>query len=75
MRIAVIGAGAAGLAAAFDLAGAGHQTIVYEAGAEVGGLAAGFRDERWSWSLEKFYHHWFYTDKDVLRLIDEIGGS
>ncbi len=73
MRVAVIGAGAAGLAAAYDLAGAGHEVILYEASAEVGGLAAGFRDERWEWSLEKFYHHWFYTDKDILRLIKEIG--
>ena len=23
--------------------------------------------------MEKFYHHWFQSDKDVLGLIDEIG--
>jgi protoporphyrinogen oxidase len=75
LNIAIIGAGAAGLAAAWDLIRAGHRVTVYEAGAEVGGLAAGFKDERWRWSLEKFYHHWFETDTDVLRLIDEIGQS
>ncbi len=73
MRVAVIGAGATGLAAAYDLAGAGYDATVFEAGIEVGGLAAGFKDPSWSWSLEKFYHHWFYTDRDVLELIGEIG--
>lgn len=73
MKIAVVGAGAAGLAAAYDLAGAGHHVIVYEAGGEVGGLAAGFKDPAWEWTLEKFYHHWFSSDQDVLDLIAEIG--
>ncbi|MFC1960762.1 NAD(P)/FAD-dependent oxidoreductase [Chloroflexota bacterium] len=73
--IAIIGAGAAGLAAAWDLARLGHQVTIYEAGAEVGGLAAGFKQDHWDWSLEKFYHHWFETDQDVLDLIDEIGCS
>jgi len=74
-RIAVIGAGAAGLAAAYDLTKAGHTVQVYEAGSEVGGLAAGFRDERWDWTLEKFYHHWFANDDAVLGLIDELGAK
>jgi protoporphyrinogen oxidase len=73
MKVAIIGSGAAGLAAAYDLAGANHEVTIYEAGAEVGGLAAGFKDERWEWSVEKFYHHWFATDADVLGLIEEIG--
>ncbi len=73
LKIAIIGAGAAGLAAAWDLARAGHDVTVFEAGAEVGGLAAGFKDPAWDWSLEKFYHHWFATDRDVLDLIAEIG--
>jgi len=73
MKIGIIGAGAGGLAAAYDLAKAGHQVTVYEAGAEVGGLAAGFKDPRWAWTLEKFYHHWFATDHDILALLKEIG--
>jgi protoporphyrinogen oxidase len=73
MRIVIIGAGATGLAAAYDLSKAGHAVTVLEAGSEVGGLAAGFKDPSWDWSLEKFYHHWFETDRDVLGLIDEIG--
>lgn len=73
MKIGIIGAGATGLSAAWDLARAGHEVTIYEAGAEVGGLAAGFRDEGWDWTLEKFYHHWFEGDKDILGLITELG--
>jgi protoporphyrinogen oxidase len=75
MRVAIIGGGAAGLAAAYDLAGAGHSVVVYEAAPNVGGLASGFREPGWDWTLERFYHHWFQTDKDVLGLISEIGAS
>jgi len=72
-RIAIIGAGAAGLAAAYDLTRAGYAVDIYEASAEVGGLAAGFRVEGWDWALEKFYHHWFSNDDAVLGLIEELG--
>lgn len=72
-QIAVIGAGIAGLSAAWDLVRAGHRVTVYEAGDKVGGLAAGFRDEGWDWTLEKFYHHWFASDAEILRLADELG--
>ena len=72
-KIAVIGAGAGGLAAAYDLVKAGHQVTIYEKESRPGGLAAGFKKEEWDWSLEKFYHHWFQTDHDVLGLIKELG--
>lgn len=71
--IGIIGAGVAGLSAAWDLVLAGHHVTVFEGGAEVGGLAAGFKDEQWDWSLEKFYHHWFETDADLRRIAEELG--
>ena len=37
-------AGIGGMAAAYDLAKAGHQVVIYEADDHVGGLAAGFSD-------------------------------
>ncbi|MFN4294466.1 MAG: NAD(P)/FAD-dependent oxidoreductase [Thermoflexales bacterium] len=73
MNIAIIGAGAAGLAAAHDLLQAGCRVTLFEAGDRPGGLAAGFKMPHWDWSLEKFYHHWFESDSDVLKLADEIG--
>jgi protoporphyrinogen oxidase len=72
-RIAIVGAGVAGLAAAYDLARAGHQVTIFEAAPDAGGLAAGFKAADWDWSLEKFYHHWFASDKYMLGLIDELG--
>ena len=74
-RVAIIGAGMAGLAAAHDLNKAGHQVTIYEAAPGVGGLAAGFKAPGWDWTLEKFYHHWFAGDRDMLGLIAELGWS
>ena len=73
MNIAIVGAGITGLSAAYDLTGAGHTVTVYEARPNAGGLASGFRDERWDWPLDRFYHHWFASDEHVIRLVQELG--
>ena len=73
-HIAIIGAGVAGLAAAYDL-NVRPQVTIYEAAPQVGGLAAGFKAPHWDWTLEKFYHHWFASDKHMLGLIEELGWS
>lgn len=73
MRVAIVGAGFAGLAAAYDLARAGHEVQLRDAAAAPGGLAAGFRDPAWSWSLEHFYHHLFTSDRAILDLARETG--
>jgi protoporphyrinogen oxidase len=75
MKTAIIGAGFGGLAAAYDLAKAGHQVTIFESANYFGGLAAGFKEPDWNWSLERFYHHWFATDQHVLGLINELGLS
>ncbi len=73
MKIAIIGAGFAGLSAAYDLVRAGHAVTIYEAADQVGGLAGGFQEPHWEWSVEKFYHHWFAGDRHILGLIRELG--
>ena len=74
-QAAVIGAGIGGMAAAYDLARAGKDVTIYEASDHVGGLAAGFKEPEWDWSVERFYHHWFQTDEHMLGLIEELGWS
>jgi protoporphyrinogen oxidase len=72
MKIAIIGAGFGGMAAAYDLKKAGHEITIYESANYVGGLASGFKEPHWDWSVEKFYHHWFASDKYMLGLIEEL---
>ena len=72
-KIAILGAGFSGLAAALDLVKAGHQVTIFEAADYHGGLASGFREPGWEWWVEKFYHHWFATDRHLLALVDELG--
>ncbi len=36
-------------------------------------MASGFKEPHWDWSVEKYYHHWFQTDRHILGLIDELG--
>lgn len=72
MKIAILGAGFTGLAAALRLSQQGHQVTIFEKEASVGGLAIGFKQPEWQWSLEKAYHHWFTNDKAVLNLAREL---
>lgn len=73
MKIAIIGAGYGGMAAAWDLKKAGHDVTIFESANYVGGLASGFKEPHWNWSVEKFYHHWFQSDNEMLGLIRELG--
>lgn len=74
-HVAIIGAGIGGMSAAYDLVKAGKQVTIFEAADHVGGLAAGFKEPHWDWTVERFYHHWFHSDEHMLGLIDELGWS
>ena len=73
MKIAILGAGYGGMAAAWDLKKAGHNVTIFEAANYAGGLASGFKEPHWDWSVEKFYHHWFQSDNEMLGIIRELG--
>ena len=75
MKIAIIGAGYAGMSAALDLTKEGHDITIYESENSPGGLARGFKDEKWDWSVDRFYHHWFASDAYILGIIEELGLS
>jgi protoporphyrinogen oxidase len=75
LNIAIIGAGVGGLSAAWDLRRAGHTVTIFESSPTTGGLAAGFKEPHWDWSVERYYHHWFTSDNHMLGLIAELGLS
>lgn len=72
MDIAIIGAGFTGLSAAYRLVKAGHAVTVLEKDQQPGGLAIGYKEKGWEWTLEKHYHHWFANDHAILNLAKEI---
>ena len=72
-KVAIIGAGFTGLAAAKKLADAGVDVTIFERDQKPGGLAIGFKEPKWRWTIEAHYHHWFTGDKHVRQLGREIG--
>ncbi len=77
MRIAIIGAGPGGLAAAHSLVTQGAsqaEIVMLEDSSQAGGLASGFRGcPDWEWPLERFYHHLFTNDEDIIRFTHALG--
>lgn len=73
MKIAIIGAGFTGLAAAVELTERGEEVVVFEAEKKAGGMAIGFSDPAWDWSLERHYHHIFANDDTVIQLANKVG--
>ncbi|MHB8809408.1 MAG: NAD(P)/FAD-dependent oxidoreductase [Desulfobulbaceae bacterium] len=70
-QVTIVGAGFSGLATAYELAKKGVRVIVLEAERDIGGLAAAF--DVGGQKLDRFYHHWFTNDLEVMALIDELG--
>ena len=66
MRVGIIGGGAAGLAAAYELSTHGHYVEVFERAPFLGGQASTF--EVGGGLLERGYHHLFVSDTDMTGL-------
>lgn len=73
MHIGIIGAGFTGLAAGYELTKQGHRVTIIERDDQPGGLAVGYKESHWEWSIEKHYHHWFTNDIHALTLAKTIG--
>jgi len=72
-RIAVLGAGPMGLAAAYQLIGDGYQPIVFEADDRVGGMTATFDFS--GLPIERYYHFHCTSDQAFFALLNELGLS
>ena len=70
-RIAVLGAGPMGLAAAYQLALEGHQPVLFEADDRVGGMTATF--DFGGLEIERYYHFHCVSDHAFLQMLDELG--
>jgi protoporphyrinogen oxidase len=73
LRVGVIGAGPAGLTAAYQLVKAGVDVAVFEASGEVGGLARTF--ELWGQRVDLGPHRFFSQDERVNTLWREVLGA
>ena len=72
MRVAIAGAGLAGLSCAKYLADAGHQPIVLERRDVLGGKIAAWKDEDGDW-YETGLHIFFGAYPNMLQLFGELG--
>ncbi|HEY9824265.1 MAG TPA: FAD-dependent oxidoreductase [Stenomitos sp.] len=71
-RIVVVGAGWAGLGAAYHLATQGYQVVLLEAGTTPGGLVAGWKTAAGR-SLEAGIHGFWYPYRNIFSLVDQLG--
>ena len=71
MKVGIIGGGATGLAAAYELGLHGHEVVVFERTGFLGGQASTF--DVGGGRLERGYHHLFTGDRAILDLMEEIG--
>lgn len=70
-RVAVLGAGPMGLAAAYQLAKDGHRPVVFEADDRVGGMTAAFAFG--SLTVERYYHFHCTSDTAFFEMLGELG--
>lgn len=69
---AIVGGGFTGMAAAHFLAKKGLSVVLLEAEEHLGGLAAGFRF-RDGIEADRFYHHWFLSDRHIIKFVEDMG--
>lgn len=71
-RVVVVGAGWAGLGAAYHLATQGYDVTLLEAGAYAGGLVAGWKTAQGR-SVEAGIHGFWYPYRNIFALMERLG--
>ena len=72
MRIAIVGAGLAGLSAAIDLVDAGHKVDLYEARPFIGGKVGSWEDQDGN-HIEMGLHVFFFNYTNLFALMHKVG--
>jgi zeta-carotene desaturase len=72
VRVAIVGAGLAGLAAAVDLVDAGHQVDLYEARPFMGGKVGSWEDADGN-HIEMGLHVFFFNYANLFALLEKVG--
>ncbi|MDQ1276384.1 MAG: hypothetical protein QG610_1961 [Euryarchaeota archaeon] len=74
MKIVIIGSGLAGLSAGYKLCKS-NEIIIFEKDPDIGGMSASYFLEHSGkrYFIEKYYHHIFRSDSELLDLIKELG--
>ena len=72
MKIAIVGAGLAGLTAAVDLVDAGHEVNIYESRSFWGGKVGSWEDKDGN-HIEMGLHVFFYNYANLFRLMEKVG--
>ncbi|MFI4957023.1 MAG: NAD(P)/FAD-dependent oxidoreductase [Gammaproteobacteria bacterium] len=70
--VIIIGAGFTGLTAGLELTRLGKKVLILEKDSVPGGLASTF-EFRDGARVEKFYHHWFTSDRYITDLVKTLG--
>jgi protoporphyrinogen oxidase len=70
-RVAIVGAGVTGLVAGRELARRGFDVTLIERWPDVSGQASAFEVQPGVW-LERYYHHFFPSDREMIALHDEL---
>lgn len=69
-NVVIIGAGVAGLSAAYNMCKRGLNPIILEKEQSIGGLLKGSKIKKYF--IENFYHHIFHHDTEFLNLLKEL---